>query len=41
MNGAHQVLSYAFDVNLIGDDVSAIERNRNALLNVFKVSLFV
>ena len=27
MNGTHQVLAYADDVNLIGDDISTIERN--------------
>ena len=32
MNGTHQVLSYADDVKLIGDDI----RNANMLLNIFK-----
>ena len=27
MNGIHQVLAYADDVNLIGDDIRTIERN--------------
>jgi hypothetical protein len=27
MNGNHQVLAYADDVNLIGDDIRTIERN--------------
>ena len=27
MNGTHQVLAYADDVNLIGDDIRPIERN--------------
>ena len=27
MNGTHQVLAYADDVNLIGDDIRTIERN--------------
>ena len=27
MNGNHQVLAYADDVNLIGDDTRTIERN--------------
>ena len=36
MNGAHQVLAYAVDVNLIGDDVRTIERNACVLLNACK-----
>ena len=27
MNGTHQVLAYADDVNLMGDDIKTIERN--------------
>ena len=27
MNGTHQVLAYADDVNLTGDDIRTIERN--------------
>ena len=27
MNGTHQVLAYADDENLIGDDIRTIERN--------------
>ena len=34
MNGTHQVLAYAGDVNLIGDDIRTIERN--VLLNACK-----
>ena len=33
MNGTHQVLAYANDVNLIGDDIRTIERNADVLLN--------
>ena len=33
MNGTHQVLAYADDVNLIGDDIRTIERNSDVLLN--------
>ena len=33
MNGTHQVLAYADDVNLIGDDITSIERNADVLLN--------
>ena len=36
MNGNHQVLPYADDVNLIGDDIRRIERNEDVLLNAFK-----
>ena len=32
MNGTHQVLAYADDVNLIGDDIRTIERNADVLL---------
>ena len=34
MNGTRQVLAYADDVNLIGDDIRTVERNSNVLLNV-------
>jgi len=33
MNGTHQVLAYADDVNLIGDDIRTVERNADMLLN--------
>ena len=36
MNGTHQVLAYADDVNLIGDDIRTIERNADLLLNACK-----
>ena len=36
MNGTHQVLAYAYDVNLIGDDIRTIERNADVLLNACK-----
>jgi Reverse transcriptase (RNA-dependent DNA polymerase). len=36
MNGTHQVLAYADDVNLIGDDARTIERNADVLLKAFK-----
>ena len=36
MNGTHQVLAYADDVNLIGDDIRTIERNADVLLNSCK-----
>ena len=36
MNGTHQVLAYADDVNLIGDDIRTIERNADVLLTACK-----
>ena len=36
MNDTHQVLAYADDVNLIGDDIRTIERNADVLLNACK-----
>ena len=33
MNGNHQVLAYADDVNLIGDGIRIMERNLDVLLN--------
>ena len=33
MNGTHQVLAYADDVNLIDNDIRTIERNADVLLN--------
>ena len=36
MNGTHQVLTYADDVNLIGGDIRTIERNAGVLLNACK-----
>ena len=36
MNGIHQVLAYADDVNLIGDDMRTVERNADVLLNACK-----
>ena len=36
MNGTHQVLAYADDVNVIGDGIRTIERNADMLLNACK-----
>ena len=36
MNGTHQVLAYADDVNLISYDIRTIERNADVLLNACK-----
>ena len=35
-HGTHQLLNYADDVNLIGDDFRKIERNADVLLNACK-----
>ena len=35
-NDTHQVLTYADDVNLIGEDIRTIERNADVLLNSCK-----
>ena len=32
-NGNHQVLAYAVDVNLTGDDIRSIEKNVDMLLD--------
>ena len=36
MNGTHQVIAYADDINLIGDDIRTIKRNVDVLLNASK-----
>ena len=36
MNGTHQVLAYADDVNLICNDIRTIENNAGMLLNACK-----
>ena len=36
MNGTHQILAYADEVNLIGDDIRTIETNADVLLNACK-----
>ena len=33
MNGSHEVLAYADEVSLIGDEVKTTERNAGVLLN--------
>ena len=37
MDGTHQVLAYADDVILIGDDIRTIERNADVLLDACKI----
>ena len=36
MNGIDQVLAYADNISLLGDDIRTIERNTDVLLNTFK-----
>jgi hypothetical protein len=36
MNGTHQVLAYADDVNLLDDDIRTVERNADVLINACK-----
>jgi Reverse transcriptase (RNA-dependent DNA polymerase). len=36
LNGTHQALAYADDINLIGDDIKTIERNADVLFNACK-----
>ena len=36
MNGTYQVLAYVDDVSLIGNDIRAVERNADLLLNACK-----
>ena len=36
INGTHQVLAFADDVNLLGADIRTIERNADVLLNACK-----
>ena len=35
MNGTHQVLAYAYDVNLIDDGIRTIERNADVIKCLF------
>jgi hypothetical protein len=34
LNGTHQLLVYADDVNLLGDNINTINRNKKALIDV-------
>ena len=36
MNATHQVLTYADDVNLVGDDIRTIESNADVFINACK-----
>jgi hypothetical protein len=36
LNGTHQLLAYADDVNLQGDNIRTIERNKSTLIDARK-----
>jgi hypothetical protein len=36
LNGTHQLLVYADDVNLLGDNIDAIKKNRETLIDASK-----
>jgi hypothetical protein len=36
LNGTHQLLAYADDVNLLGDNVDAIKKNTETLIDASK-----
>jgi hypothetical protein len=36
LNGAHQLLSYADDVNLLGDSIDTIKKNTETLIDASK-----
>jgi hypothetical protein len=37
LNGTHQLLVYADDVNLLGDNIDAIKKNMKTLIDASKV----
>jgi hypothetical protein len=37
LNGTHQLLAYAVDVNLLGDNIHAIKKNTETLIDASKV----
>jgi hypothetical protein len=34
LNGTHQLLAYADDVNLLGDNIDTVEENKETLIDV-------
>jgi hypothetical protein len=36
LNGTHQLLAYADDVNLLGDNIDTINKNTNTLIDASK-----
>jgi hypothetical protein len=37
LNGTYQLLAYAFDVNLLGDNIDTMKKNKEALIDASKV----
>jgi hypothetical protein len=37
LNGTHQLLAYAIDVNLLGDNIDAVKKNAETLIDANKV----
>jgi hypothetical protein len=36
LNGAHQLLAYAFDINVVGENIDTVKKNMEALLYASK-----